>query len=351
MRDTLRDLGFPIKESTGVSRPVSRASTAAPRTAVNRLTSSSPALSGLQRTSTPSEAHPSSIVAQSSSNHGNQFNSTPSHLHSSLSLTPSSSNSGHQFNLSFSSRAESSSVLGMRPPNILSPDIERVRASSAMDTINRGPSPSIGTGFRPPPPIRKLQTPPTSKQNQLVYGHELQTQSSPLQCMHQEPEVQSSISTRFLDFQSSQSQYGQHNANATRDGEHHAMSSTVHDMSRPRESEMSYDANALSQQFAMGSALKRSSTTQGSQAANSHGYEPLSQIRHHSTLNDSMYRPMSTPLTGSQYDLSRLDMSSWIPPKRDLPFPKAKEPKKPEASASVSRQVTFSVCLHSPCRG
>lgn len=320
VRDLLIELGFPLKESSGVSRPDSRASTVSQRTGLNRLANASPALSDLQRTSITPLAQPRSM------------------------LTPASSNHPRQFQSSFTSRTESSSALSMRPPGIMSPDIERVRASSAMDDINRRPSPSAGLGLQPPPPSRTLQSPPVFNQTQLGYGQQTGLQSSQMPQGHVEQPATRHLSNANGVYNSDHSQLTHSQGMPGRYSEYETMSSNVQGMSRPEESRVALnDGNVPSHYFSMGSMLRRSSTALSSQATNLQRYEPLSQLRQHSALNDSMYRPMSTPLTGSQYDMSRLDTSSWIPPKRDLPFPKPKEVKKQEATVAIARKVTFSV--------
>lgn len=317
----MRDIGFPVKESSGIARLESRASTATPRSNANRFTSSSLAVPDWQRTTT-------SHLSQSALGHGS-----------------SSSHHGHQFQSSIPSRMDTSSALSMRPPSIMSPDVERLRSSSAMDSTNSRPSPSVNISFHPPPPLRRLQTPPKFSHNQHGYCQELGTQSSQMSRPQTEQETARPLNTVGV-WPASQSQYSQSQTVPGRDRDYDAISSNVSGSHQSEESRIpSYDGNFPPQYFSEGSKLKRSSTAQGSQAVSNHGYEPLGQLRHHSSLYDSMHRPMSTPLTGSQYDMSRLDTSSWVPPKRDLPFPfpKAKEPNKPEAAPQVARQVTFSV--------
>lgn len=306
-----------MKESSTVSRPDSRASTVTQRTGLNRLANDSPALSDMQRTSiTPLPPAPQL-------------------------RTPVSAVSGNYFQASFPSRIETSSSLSMRPPSIVSPDIERVRASSAMDSINRQPLPSAGLRFKPPPPPRTLQSPLAFNQSQSGYGQQFGL--GPSQMPHDRLETRH-VSNAQGASQTDEAHLTHSHDMRGRHGECEIMSSTVEGMSRPEETgEASTANNASSHYFSMGSMLRRSSTALSSQAANLHGYEPLIQHHHHSLLNDSMCRPMSTPLTGSQYDMSRLDISSWIPPKRDLPFPKAKEPKKLEAPVAAARQVTLPV--------
>ncbi len=94
---------------------------------------------------------------------------------------------------------------------------------------------------------------------------------------------------------------------------------------------ISLERDAVSQYFVDGTQLKRAATAHRSQPRSQQSYEPLGHIRHHSSLHD-LPRPMSTPITGPHYDASQLDTSAWTPPRRDLPFPKVKDVKKPEPS-------------------
>lgn len=223
----------------------------------------------------------------------------------------------------------------MRPPSILSPDIERLRSSSAMESSNGRSSPA--NDFRvPPPPARTLQSPPIFKQSQSNYGPQYGIHSSPLN--PQQPEQSRANPDATAWSQHPESQIVAPRNNALNQG-----FSETHDATLQREPMSPYGENSSSQFFSAGMGLKRSSTALSLQVSNTHGYEPLSQTRHHSILHESMHRPLSTPLTGAQYDVSRLDTSSWIPPKRDLPFPKPKEPKKAEVSAQLERRVSFSV--------
>lgn len=69
------------------------------------------------------------------------------------------------------------------------------------------------------------------------------------------------------------------------------------------------------------SKMRRSATTQFESSQNlGHNNEHLAR---QSSLSFSTTRPMSVPTVGDD-----LHASQWIPPKRELPFPKRKEPKK-----------------------
>ena len=213
----------------------------------------------------------------------------------------------------------------MRPPSILSPDIERLRSSSVMESSKGRSSPSSDFRF-PPPPARTLQSPPIFNQGQSSYGPQYGIHSSPLNPQQPEPPRANPDATVWFQHSELNQVFGER-----------------HDSTLQRGLMAPYGENTSSQFFPAGMGLKRSSTALSSQVSNIHGYEPLSQTRHHSSLHESMHRPSSTPLTGAQYDTSRLDTSSWIPPKRDLPFPKPKEPKKAEVQAQMARRVSFSV--------
>lgn len=89
-----------------------------------------------------------------------------------------------------------------------------------------------------------------------------------------------------------------------------------HEISQPAR------ADVPTSQYFDGTKLRRSATVQSTENPTLYNVEALQLGRHNSLRYDAM-RPMSAPITSDA-----LETSPWIPPRRELPFPKPKEPKK-----------------------
>lgn len=80
-----------------------------------------------------------------------------------------------------------------------------------------------------------------------------------------------------------------------------------------------------------GSNMRRSETTKQCTPSQNWGYSNENlQLGRQSSLSFNTTRPMSAPTVGDD-----LHTSQWIPPKRELPFPKKKEPKKAVQTAPI----------------
>lgn len=211
----------------------------------------------------------------------------------------------------------------MRTPRIISPDLERVRSSSVLETSLERPR-SIDSLSRNPAPRPSQMSTPTSSFS-FTSGSRLLAERATGAHLLVYPTLPSPGNTAS----SSTAISGSLGPSSSP----HFRSETVNHRSDPPSSPLP-NGHIQSQYYFDGKALRRSTTSQAVYETSSR-LESQSQPRHLSTVHD-LARPVSAPIGIDSYDARIDDISSWVPPRRELPFPKAK-PKETKKKAEPSK--------------
>ncbi|KFX92914.1 hypothetical protein V490_05105 [Pseudogymnoascus sp. VKM F-3557] len=218
-------------------------------------------------------------------------------------------------------RYDTSSSLSMAPSSIFSADLGGLRSSSSLGNPHKDDIASADFCFQPPPP-RPFSSASLTNCSQPIYASQVEsrqratlTQGSWTETpsgMVELRKEQVSISTPGLPLSPEK---------APRTGRDELeKSSQPADIRRPLQGPIE---SLIPQQPPDSSKMQRSATTTQFAPSANQGYNEHLQFGRQTSLSFSTTRPMSAPTVGDG-----LHLSQWIPPRRELPFPKPKEPKK-----------------------
>ncbi|KFZ07100.1 hypothetical protein V501_06776 [Pseudogymnoascus sp. VKM F-4519 (FW-2642)] len=249
--------------------------------------------------------------------------------------TSESSRSFTQFmnSSSIPPRSDTSSSLSMRPSSTFSADLGGPRSSSSLGTLYKDDMASDDFCFQPPPP-RPFSSTSFMKSSPPIYASQIETQQratlTSLPCTEPPSDIveprkkQAYIPGPSLSLSSDEALSTGYDALER--------SPELPDTRQP----LRGSTESLTTQPALNvSKMRRSATTQFEPSQNlGYSNEPVHLARQ-SSLSFSTTRPMSVPTVGDD-----LHISLWIPPKRELPFPKRKEPKKALETAKKPNKGT-----------
>ncbi|ELR05627.1 hypothetical protein VC83_07649 [Pseudogymnoascus destructans] len=217
-------------------------------------------------------------------------------------------------------RSDTSSSLSMRPSSTFSADLGGPRSSSSLGTLYKYGVASDDFCFQPPPP-RPFSSTSFMRSSPPIYASQIETQQratlSSLPCTKPPSDM---VESRKKQAYIGESSIPLSSDEAPRTG-YDALEKSP-ELPDIRQLLRGSTESLTTQPTLNVSKMRRSATTQF-EPSQSMGYnnEHL-QLKRQSPLSFSTTRPMSVPTVGDD-----LHTSQWIPPKRELPFPKRKEPK------------------------
>ncbi|KFY15322.1 hypothetical protein V492_02075 [Pseudogymnoascus sp. VKM F-4246] len=218
-------------------------------------------------------------------------------------------------------RSDTSSSLSMRPSSIFSTDLGGPRSSSSLGTSYKDDITSNDFCFQPPPP-RPFSSTSVTRSSPLTFASQIETQQRATSISVPWTETTSDI----VEPQREQAYMtAPILALSSKDIPRRERDALEKSPQLPDIRQLPLDSTvSQTQRSPHDSRMKRSATaTQSTSNLNrDHNNEHL-QLGRQSSLSFSTTRPMSAPTVGGD-----LHLSQWIPPKRELPFPKRKEPKK-----------------------
>ncbi|KFY84622.1 hypothetical protein V500_09157 [Pseudogymnoascus sp. VKM F-4518 (FW-2643)] len=224
-------------------------------------------------------------------------------------------------NSSIPPRSDTSSSLSMRPSSTFSEDLGGLRSSSSLGTSYKDNMASDGFCFQPPPP-RPFSAVSLTRSSPPIYASQIETQQGATLTQGPWTETPSDmVELRKEQAYIAAPSLPLFSEETPRTGCDSLEKSPqlLEIRQPPRDSTESVTTQPLD-----GSKMRRSATTTQFAPSLNLGYNnEHPHLGRQSSLSFSTTRPMSALTIGND-----LHASQWIPPKRELPFPKPKEPKK-----------------------
>ncbi|OBT69312.1 hypothetical protein VE03_01198 [Pseudogymnoascus sp. 23342-1-I1] len=244
-------------------------------------------------------------------------------------------------------RSDTSSSLSMRPSSTFSEDLGGIRSSSSLGALYKNDIVSDDFCFQPPPP-RPFSSVSLTRSSPLSYAPQIETQQQKA-TLTQGPWTETPSDR--VELRKGQAHIEAPGLPLSNEETPGAWCNSLEKSSQPPEiihPQRDSTKSPTSQQPQDGSKMRRSATTTQFAPSQNGGYnkEHL-QLGRQSSLSFSTIRPMSAPAVGDD-----LRVSQWIPPKRELPFQKSKDPKKVlETTQKLNKVSENDTMLHSKSTG